>query len=171
MKIENILSTFITDRVGDQLKIIDGICFEFDIDPSIWFNYDFKQNLSSCNGADFLKELLPNFIYYISRCFERQILEYVEPNGYNIYREPYLHIDWELEYKNGKFHNVSDKKEYQKSFNEIIKKVKLSQRRELMKNKLFNAIVTQTNLEIYSKSDIRALKLMQLNEYSANSRG
>ena len=43
-----------------------------------------------------------------------------------------------------------------------MKKVKLSQKEELMKNKLFSTIVTQTNLKIYSSNDIRVLKLRNL---------
>jgi hypothetical protein len=166
MSARNIFNTFISDKVGDQLEIIDDLCLEFDLDPEIWFNFEFKRNIGDHSGSGFLKEMLPNFIYYLSKQFENQILRYVEPTGYNIHREPYLSIDWELEYENGKFHNITDKKEYQESFDDL--NLKLSQKKELMKNKLFNAIVTQTKLKIYSKSDIRALKLRQLNEYSAD---
>jgi hypothetical protein len=35
-----------------------------------------------------------------------------------------------------------------------------------MKNKLFSTIVIQTKLKIYSKKDIRVLKIKSLNEYS-----
>ena len=41
--------------------------------------------------------------------------------------------------------------------------LKLNQKLDLMENKLFSHIVLQTNLKIYSKNDIRVLKLKKLN--------
>lgn len=167
-KFNIIFNKFISKKVGTQIEQIEKICSDFDIDASIWFNNDFKRNYGCYTGTDFLKEMLPHFVYYLSGEFEKLILKYVEPSGYNCYKEPYLGLDMELEYCDGEFVVFNNKKEYKKSFKNVIKKLTLTQKEELMKNKLFCAIVNQTNLKIYSKSDIRVLKLKNLNEYSGN---
>ena len=167
-KFKDIFYSFINKKIGTQIEQIEQLCLDFDIDASMWFNKDFRQNFGDYSGTDFLNDMLPNFVYYLTRDFEKQILKYVKPSGFNIYKEAYLSIDMDLGYEDGKFVVLNDEKEYEKSFNDIIKNLTLTQRSDLMKNKLFYTIVYQTNLKIYSKNDIRALKIINLNEYSTN---
>ena len=47
-----------------------------------------------------------------------------------------------------------------------MKKLTLDQKLELMKNNLFSHIVNKTNLKIFSKKNIRVLKLRNLNDYT-----
>jgi hypothetical protein len=49
-----------------------------------------------------------------------------------------------------------------KEIEELIRSISVDGKVELMKNKLFSYIINQTKLEIFSKKDIRYLKLKKL---------
>jgi hypothetical protein len=71
----------------------------------------------------------------------------------------------ELTYHLGKGFYISNKKG-KKNFRKLIKTLTIDQRQELMKDKLFSYIVNKTNLKIFSKKEIRYLKLKKLNEFN-----
>lgn len=157
---KDLFNSWITINTNSQLETIDEICKLLDIKADDWFSNYFHRN--DFTGDSFLHELRSDFVFYISGEFEKQLLKYIEPSGYNIYKHPYLSVDLDLDYnKEIGFFVCSDE-----GFNKYVKKLTLNQKIDLMQNKLFSTIVIQTKLEIYSKNDIRALKLKSLNEYS-----
>ena len=166
-KFKDVFYNWIDKKVNTQIVMIDKICEELDLDPKEWFNVFFKRDLGCYTGTEFLNEMLPNFIYYISREFEKPLYKYCQPKGYNIYKEPYLSLDLNLRYNLETGFLI--KKQNKKEFKELMSTLKLNQKLDLMKNKLFSHIVLQTNLKIFSKNDIRVLKLKKLN-YESDDR-
>lgn len=160
MSFKDLFNDWIRNNTNSQLEVIDEICDLLGISANLWFANYFEKN--DFTGYAFLRELRENFIFYISCEFQKYLLKYIKPDGYNIYREPYLSMDFDLDYIKGKGFIIMSRKD----FNKISKKLTLSQKEELMKNKLFSTIVIQTKLKIYSKKDIRVLKIKSLNEYS-----
>jgi len=172
-KFQNIFNDFINQQIGNQIQIIDKICEDLsvngvEIDSRLWFNKYLKRNCPDYSGTEFLYEMLNNFIFYISKEFEKPLYKFFPPKGYSIYKEPYLSLDLEFKYKlNSEF--IGEfflKKESKKEFKNMMKMITLTQKIELMENKLFSYIVHQTNLKFFSKKDIRVLKLKSINEYS-----
>lgn len=160
MSFKDLFNDWIKDKTNSQLEVIDEICDLLGISANLWFAHYFDKN--DFTGQNFLHELRENFIFYVSLEFQRCLLKYVKPSGYNIYKEPYISMDFDLNYIKGGGFIVMNHKD----FNKIIKTLTLSQKEDLMKNKLFSTIVIQTKLKIYSKKDIRVLKIKSLNEYS-----
>jgi len=163
-KFKDIFNTWIDKQIDNQIKEIDKICSELDIDPTEWF----KKHVSSRYieeyiGADMLKELLSSFIFYVSNKFDEPIKKLLPITGYNIYREPTYGILTEItySYKKGFFFSDKEKKELKR----LLRTFTISQRKELMKDKIFSYIIIQTKFKLFSKREIRALKLRSLNEY------
>lgn len=153
---------YIHSKTDSQLQIINKICSELEIDPTEWFNKFRKRDCPDYSGTRFLDEMLSNFIFYLSREFEKPLYKYFPPQGYNIYNEPYLSLYLDLSYNlETGFHA----KKGVKKFRKMMKMINLVQKQDLMTNKLFSQIVNQTKLKIYSKKDIRYLKLKKINEY------
>ena len=155
-----LFTNWINKKSKKQISKIDKICTQYDIDPSIWW---LIENSGDWAGADFFNQFLDDFIGYIDTQFENYLLRYLPSKVYTLDNKPYISVDYILEYKKNKFYiDKSGKKEWKKKFKELT----LVQKTELMKEKLFSDIVNQTNLKIFSKKDIRVLKLKNLNEYS-----
>ena len=159
-------NNWIIRKTDYQICEVDRICQEVDIDPTIWFNNHFIKNFGDFTDTDVLDEILSTFIYHIENKFSQYLLKYMPPDGLNIFNEPYISIDMDLKHKKSK---LSIDKKGRKKFRKKISNLTLNQKVELMKeNKLFSYIVTQTNLEIFSKREIRVLKLRNLNDVSTN---
>ncbi len=155
-----LFNDWLNNEIGDQVNIIDNICKEIDYDPSIWFNKYLSRN-SKDYGKDFIKEMLNEFVWFLNNEFGNCLLKYLEPSGYNIYDEPYISLNMELIY-NIKGFNINNKGK--RKFRKLIKSLSFNKRQELMKDKLFSFIVYKTKLKIFSKKEIRYLKLKLLNE-------
>lgn len=162
-KFSDSFKNWLINKVDYQLEIIDKICAELDIDAKEWFILFKKRNLGDYTGDQFLGELSESFIFYINGEFEKSLLKYLPPKGYSIYKTPYLSLELTIKYdlKTGFYiRQTSDHRE----FYNLIKKLTLDQKEDLMTNKIFSHIVNQTKLEIFSKRDIRYLKIKHLNE-------
>ena len=154
---------WIDKKTAYQISVIDKICIDLNIDSSDWFNNKYRRNFGDYTGTDFLKEMLSSFLFFVEHNFSAILLKYLEPDGINIYKEPYICIfDYELGYQNDKLYL---NKENRKNFRKKITPLTLTQKTELMQNELFSYVVNQTNLKIFSKKEIRALKLRAINEY------
>lgn len=150
-------------KVDYQLECIDKICFELDISADEWFKKFLNRNAKDYSGSEFLDEMLSDFVWHINREFQKPLLKYIKPEGYNIFKEPYLAISVNLKYnlKNG----FRIKKKNKKKFIKFCSVLTLNQKQDLMTDKLFSYIINQTNLNFYSKKELRALKLQKINEY------
>jgi len=157
---KEIFNNYVDKKTNRDVKIITELCLKLDIDSKIWFKHYIKEEGGYQTGSDILTELMTNFTWYMTQEFDKCIMKYIEPDGKSILGTPYIHTEYELKYshKNGFFMKDG------KSFSKIRKRLSLAQREELMKNKLFYFIVNETKLKIYSKKDIRYLKLKNLNE-------
>lgn len=160
MSFKVLFNDWIRNITNSQLETIDEICELLGISANLWFANYFERN--DFTKQDFIHELRSSFIFYVAGEFEKCLLKYIEPSGKNIYREPYISMDFELDYIKNKGFIIMNRK----GFNKISKKLTISQKEDLMKIKLFSTIVIQTKLKIYSKKDIRFLKIKSLNEYS-----
>lgn len=166
-KLENIFNSWLNSKLGNQISIIDEICKNTDLDTNIWFK-SFIEDVGTYSGYDFLNSLLDAFSVYLKCEFEKNFLKYIKPEGYSIYNEPYYGmfidiVDISEEDNSVEFELTFDS-ESQEAFVKLTEKLNLSQKEELMKNKLFSYIINQTNFEFYSNNDIRALKLRSLDE-------
>ena len=162
---KNFRETFdkwISSKVDFQIAEIDKIAVNLDIDVEKWFKSEILiRNSGDYSGTDILNYLLSHFTFYISREFEILLCKYVTPKGYNIYHEPYLGFNIDYDEKIGFFLRKKDKKKIKKIFNEL----NINKKQELLKNNLFSYMVNKTNMEIFSKKEIRLLKLKNINEY------
>ena len=162
-KFSTIFYDYIHNKTDYQLQVIDKICSELEINSTIWFSLFRKRDCPDHPGTQFLDEMLPNFIFYINGEFEKVLHKYFPPRGYNIYKEPYLIFDsFEIKYDSEIGFFMEDEKELE----EMLKTLTLSQKQDLMQNKLFFYIVNQTKFEIYNKRNIRALKLKSIKEFA-----
>ena len=158
-KFSTIFYEYIQRKTFHQLQVIDKICSELEIDPAEWFSLFRKRDCPDHPGTEFLSEMLPNFVFYINREFEKTLYKYFTPSGYNIYKEPYLTFEsFKLKYDTEIGFIMNGEEELKK----MIETLKLNQKQDLMQNKLFFYIVNQTKFEIYNKRNIRALKLSNI---------
>jgi len=154
---------WMTNKVDYQVEAIDKICNELGMFPNEWFSKYLNRNAKDYSGSDFLVEMLPDFVWYISKEFQKPLHKYIEPKGYNIFKEPYLAIGLNLKYNLNT--GFSIKKKNKKKFIKLCSVLTLTQKQDLMTDKLFSYIVNQTNLKIFSKKELRALKLKKINEF------
>jgi len=163
---ETIFNNWISSKVEFQLKIIDNIASETGVDPEKWFIENFlRRHIGDYTEDDFLNVLLQEYIGYLSNEFDKIVGVYLESDKHNMYGEPIYDIYITLEYDFDN-NNIFINEEYGErvDIEKVIQSVSLNNRSVLMKNKLFSYIINKTNLNIFSKKDIRALKLKQLNE-------
>jgi len=164
---ETFFKFWINKKVRKQLNVIDEISKETGIDAKNWFINDFLvRNINNHAGDEFLDVLLENFLLELSNKFEYLFKDYIEPERYNIYKEPIfdINISLDYDYKNNCIiideYTTDDDKEH---IIKIIKSLTLEQKLELMNNKIFSYVINKTKLEVFSIKDIRALKLKSLN--------
>ena len=157
-------NNWVYERTDYQLDAIDKICIDLDIYPNQWFSHFLNRNVGDYSGTEFMREMLSDFVFYVSNQFSNRLLTYLPPEGYNIYNEPYLGLNLNLVYHLHEGFKI--KKKNRKRFVKVCKNLTLTQKKELMQDKLFSFIVNQTKLKIFNKKEIRALKLGQINEYN-----
>lgn len=166
---EKFFKSWIDNKVSKQLKIIDEISKEIDIDSKDWFMNDFLSNsLGDHAGDEFLDVLLENFVCYLCYKFEDLFKGYIEPLSYSSYNNKPIYgmyISIGYNYKKNCLvidgYNTTEEIQY-------IKKTLLSltteNKIELMKNKLFVYIINNTKFDVFTDKEIRKLKLKNLNE-------
>lgn len=164
---KQIFNRYLNEKVDNQIYIVDEICEKTGLDTQKWFTF-FIDELYMYSGDDFLNNILDNFGVYLTTEFEKKLVKYIKPTGYSINNTPYYDIfisvvDITEDENDIKFELVVDE-EYIETFSKVIKKLTLTQKEELLKNKLFLYIINQTNLDFLSNNDIRSLKLRFLNE-------
>jgi len=157
----NVFDSWISKKTNKQIKEIDKICLKLNIDPTEWFNeYTSSRSLGEYVGIDFLKEMLSSFIFYVSKKFDEPIKKLLPIKGYNIYKEPIYGVLTELSYdhKDGFYFTKSEKMELK----ELLKTFTIEQKEELMEDRIFSHIILQTKFKLFSKREIRALKLKKI---------
>lgn len=166
-KLEIIFKNWIDEKIENQLSIIDEICENTDLDPKLWFDEFINYDIGTHSGYDFLESLFDNFSVHLKSEFEKNFLKYVKPEGYNIYNQPYYGTFIDIIDKtedSNIFFELSFDSDSQESLKNILEKLTLTEKSELMKNKIFSYVINKTKFNIFSKNDIRALKLRSLNE-------
>jgi hypothetical protein len=163
MDFKEIFDKWISKKVDFQIFEIDKIAKSLDINTKDWFNHYLSRSSGDYTGVDILNELLSNFTFDISRKFEKLLCKYLPPAGFNIHNEPYLGFFINYDIKYGFFLTKGNKRHIKI----LLKKLNISQKEELLKNKLFLYIIKETKLKIFSKKEIRFLKLKNINEYSS----
>lgn len=165
-KFNDVFNDWIFDKINFQIEAIDKICDELDYDPLIWFRTQYiGRDCKDYTDTEFIKEMLSGFVWHLSQEFDKVLLKYLPPSGYNIYKEPYLSLNMDLTYNLKKGFYIRNKKG-KKNFRNLIKILTIDQRQELMTDELFSYIVNKTKLKIFSKKEIRYLKLKKLNEFN-----
>jgi len=159
---KEVFNNWINSKTQSQVEVISEICEEVGIDPKSWLTHYINRHGGDCSGTQILTDMGEMFAYYIETKFQDLFLKFLEPRGYNIYKEPYLGLEFDLEIKNKKLYA---KKYHKKNFKKMCDKLTLDQKIELSENKLISYVVSQTNLKMFSKKEIRFLKLKKINEY------
>lgn len=154
-------NSWVNNKVDYQLDAIDKICVDVNIYPNQWFSKFLSRTANDCSGVDFLNDMLSDFIWYLSREFQKPLLQYIKPEGYNIYNEPYLSISLHLKYDLSK--GLYIKKNRRKKFQKFCKVLTLTQKEDLMNDKLFSYIISETNIKFFTKKEMRTLKLKKIN--------
>ena len=170
IKVKNLFDDFMKKKVEKQLIIIDQLCEDMEIDPTEWFN-SFIQNTGDYSGTDFLNDFLSNFLFYISGEIQTLLLKSIKPDGYNMYKKPYIHNNLDLSegywligptHETLKF-EIKEKKK--NKFLKLLDPLTLEQKSELLENKIFSYIIDATKLKIISDRDMRYLKLKKLEKW------
>ena len=79
---KNLFYDWVTNKVDYQVEAIDKICTELDIYPNEWFSKYLNRNANDYSGSDFLSEMLSDFVWHISREFQKPLLKYIKPEGF-----------------------------------------------------------------------------------------
>jgi len=160
---KKIFNDWINNKVDYQIDAIDKICNELNIQPNEWFSHYLNRNSGDFSRADILNEMLSYFLFYISNEFQKPLFKYITPKGHNIYNEPYLGLGFNLKYnlESGLYIKKKQRKKFRKFCDENLT---FDQKKDLLYNdNLFSRIINKTNLKIFSKREIRTLKLQKLN--------
>jgi len=163
-KFRNVFDAWLGKKVDEQIAAIDEICSDLNINPKDWFNNKYiNRKIGDCVGDDILTDLLQDFLFYLGKRFDSTMYKFLTPRGKNIYNEPIYDIFSEIFYSKNKFYfNKDDKKDLKK----ILKTFSISQKEELMQDNVFSYIINKTKIKIFSKKEIRYLKIKTLNEYN-----
>ena len=71
---ETTFNKWINNKIGSQIKIINKISIETDVDAEIWFNQNFlRRNVSDYSGTEFLDEMLEDYLGYIGNEFDNKV--------------------------------------------------------------------------------------------------
>lgn len=164
-KLANIFNNWIDKKIGNQIFIIDTICEETELNQKLWFDNFLKNDMGLFSGTDFIDYMLEQFSVYLTSEFVYNFSKYIEPDRYSVSGKPLYDIFISI-YGNSKKDNTHfefkiDDHNFE-AFNNLLKKLTLIQKEELMKNKLFSYVINQTNTKIFSNNDIRLLKLNRL---------
>lgn len=162
-RFKDVLKEWFDKKTKHQIKMIDKLCLETGLDSKEWF-YDIHlgKHFGQYSGEDIITDILDDFVYYLGTKFSGKLIKYLPDDmiGADIYNVRYVR-DFETElYLNDK---NKIKATFKKDFKKYRKIIPLSDREELMKNKLFSYVINQTKLKIYSKKEIRYLKIRYLN--------
>ena len=157
----DIFISWIDSNIKYQFDIIDEICKDLDISPEDWF-YDrfLRRDIRDYVGKDILLNMFDSFINYISRELGKTLIGFLPPKGYDIYNEPYYGIF--ILYEDGFYFDEEDTV----AFLTLMKKLTAEQKLQLMENKIFSYIVNQTKVKIFSKKEVRMLKLRNIEKCS-----
>jgi hypothetical protein len=164
---EDYFKSWINWKVEKQLKAIDIIANESGVDASEWFkNVFMRRNIEDFSGDNFLDDILENFVCHLAYYFDSLFDGYLPSIKTNVYGEKSFNTYMALSYDK-KNNGIKIDKRYNtrteiEDVENLIKSIPVEKRNELMKNKLFYYIINQTKLEIFSKNDIRYLKLKKL---------
>jgi hypothetical protein len=164
---ENYFNSWINDKVKKQLEAIDIIANEVDIDAKDWFKNKFmKRQINNYACDEFLDVILDNFLCHLSNKFDSLFENYLPVSYKNIYEEysygTYMSLVYNIETAGVQIDFDYEEEDEIKEIEELIRSISVDGKVELMKNKLFSYIINQTKLEIFSKKDIRYLKLKKL---------
>ena len=88
-KVEKLIIDFLKQRSENQIIVIDKLCEKLDIDPTEWFESFLNDAEDHC-GVEFLNEIFSNFMFYLSNEIQKELLKYLKPDGYNMYKQPYI---------------------------------------------------------------------------------
>lgn len=155
-------ANWIKKKTETQVDFISKYCEETGIDPKIWYSFYMQRHGGDCSGSQILTDMGETFAYYLQCELEIILLKYIKPKGYNMYKEPYLGLDVDFQFREDKL--FIKNKELKKFTEYCSTQLTLDQKYEIMKNKLYSYISAQTNLNICSKKDMRYMKLKKLSE-------
>lgn len=162
-KINVIFNDWVNELVGDSFNQINELSEKLEIDNKKWFIHYLSRRRNDCTGYEIITEIFEDYIFYISRKFQEPINKYLPIAGYNIYKEPTYGLYINLGYNKDEFYFKNGDKE---DLEKVLKKFSIQQKLELMENHIFSYIIKQTKFKIFNKSDVRYLKLKNINEYS-----
>jgi hypothetical protein len=151
--VRELFNQFVYNKTDEDIKIIDKLCIELEVDQKGFWNY-YITNLDHFSETEFLTEMLTEFYYYIGE------LNYDFLSSMNIEVDKFIFY---LKY--GKI--TIDKSEYDLNWLQFKKNVlgaKLSIRIKLMENKVFSLYMKETDTDMFTKRELRKIKIDILNK-------
>jgi len=165
---KDIFNNWVEKKTKKQIEIIDEICLETGIDPGDWFEYFLENDIDNFSEDELLTEILNSFVCYLDSKFDEPFIEFLPDSMIkkNIFGGSYVDFYIELALKKSKTKGYKFVSNNKKDIKRIRKFISISDREKIMKNKLVFYIINQTKMKIYSKNEIRYLKIKQLNNIS-----
>jgi len=145
---KSLFNDYVFNKTNKNIDKIDNLCLELGVEPSNFWYYYLNSN-DGFSETEFLTELLTYFYYYLSSEVDK------------LFKENDIKIEWFW------FHTVGDKvylgdgrePECLIEFEEKIVNADFSVKKKLIQNKIFSHLIKKSKTNIFSKKQIRALKL------------
>lgn len=159
---KEVFNKWLSDLIKNDFDEINKLSSLLKLNVEEFFNHFLSRRKDDCCGTEIITEIFDDFIFYVSMRFQDPINKHLPIAGYNIYKEPTYGLYINLKYDSEFFFSKEDKRDLKRVF----KKFTLSQKKELMQNHIFSYIINQTKFKIFSKKEIRCLKLRDIDEHS-----
>ena len=163
---DKIFKDWITKKSDSHVKWIDYMADETGLDPAEWFSL-YLGELGHYAGDGFLISMSDSFSFFIYKKFEQLFMKYIPPRGHSMYNTPYLFdsfsVDVDLYQQKIVYENVSE-------LATINNSLSVEQRMDLFQHKLYRYIMNETKTEIFTKKEIRQLKLKKINEVNSKNK-
>jgi len=144
--LKNLFSDYIFIKTHKQIDKIDSLCFQLDVEPSdFWYYY--LQHKSEFSETEFLTELLTYFHWFLDSKMEILFKSVGIKMG-----DFWFHAE-------GDKIQLGDNSSGLLEFKEKIIDADFKTKKKLMENKIFAYFMKKTKTNIFSKKQIRALKL------------
>jgi len=149
--LRNLFNEFIYNKTSQDINEIDILCNELNIKPNdFWFFY--LKHIDDFSETQFLTELISYFHWYLTIKLEETLLKY------NI-KFNYFYFSTEDNY----IYLSGGDKGYEEFKNKIIN-ANFKIKQKLMKNKIFKYFMNKTKTKIFTKKQIRTLKLINIDD-------
>ena len=149
MTLRKLFDDYVYNKTRQDIIKIDKLCIELDIEPNdFWYFY--LKNKNDFSGVDFISSILTYFYYFldnrVNKVFENQGIK--------------MHCFFFYTEENNVF--LGNSSEGLVEFKEKIVDADFDVKKKLVENKIFSHLLKKSKTNIFTKKQIRVLKLENL---------